>query len=347
MRSYLYIIACVLCFVGCRPQPTEQTQLPAGNSYAQGFQISHTEDGVVIEVFEPYQRVLVQAPMQRLATMSAVQVGFMDALDGLDALVALCNPELVYTPLRGTEMNIGDALQPNAERVLQAKPDLLLAVHYGQADNKEVERLEDLGVRVLYINEWQETHPLARAEWIRVIGALLGKTQQADSLFAQIESDYKQLCAEQKEWMDQRPHHRQTIMTGGNFRGTWYVPGAESYLAQLFRDAQADYPYYHQTGGTSIPLTIEQVLHDFNEADIWIGASAHTLQQLQEIDPKHIWFKAYEQERVYNWYKQQNGSGANNFWERGVVYPNEILLDLITILRHDTTAELHYAERLY
>ena len=343
MRQVLISILCLLCLVGCQSHSAKHNALPDGNKYATGFQITPTEEGLLVEVFQPYTKMLIREPLQRLGTMSAVQIGYLDALDANDKVVAVCNPELVYTPLKGTEINIGDAIQPNAEQILQANLDLLLAVHYGQAKNIEVERLEKLGVPVLYINEWQENHPLARTEWIRVVGALIGQLHKADSIFLSIENQYLQLAQKAQE---DSALARTSIMTGGNFRGTWYVPGGESYLAQLFKDANAAYPLYESEQTTSIPLTIEEVLHSFHESDVWIGASAYSLEQLAEMDEKHTWFAAYKNKRVYNWYKQQTQSGANNFWERGVVYPNEILADLMAILNNDTTTHLHYASRL-
>ena len=343
MRQVLILFLCLLCLVGCQPHSTKHNALPDGNKYAKGFQITSTEEGLLVEVFQPYTKMLIREPLQRIGTMSAVQIGFIDALDANDKVVAVCNPELVYTPLTGTEINIGNAIQPNAEQILKANLDLLLAVHYGQAKNMEVERLQKLGVPILYINEWQESHPLARTEWIRVVGALMGQLHKADSIFQSVESQYLQLAqAAQKD----SALARTSIMTGGNFRGTWYVPGGESYLAQLFKDANAAYPLYQSEQTTSIPLTIEQVLHSFNESDVWIGASAYSLEQLAEMDEKHTWFAPFKNKRVYNWYKQQTETGANNFWERGVVYPNEILADLIAILHNDTTSHLHYASRL-
>ena len=166
--------------------------MPSGNSYASGFQITPTDTGVVVEVFQPYQRVCIKEPMRRLGTMSTVQVGFLYALDAMDCLAAVCNPELIYTPVKGNEIDLGDSMKPSAERVLQAGLDALLAVNYGQYDNLEAARIEKLGVRTIYINEWQEGSPLARAEWIRVLGALTGKLHEADSIFGEVESKYRE-----------------------------------------------------------------------------------------------------------------------------------------------------------
>ncbi len=341
MRRLLPILGLLLCFAGCTKQSAGQGGIPAGNKYATGFQITPTDTGVVVEVFHPYQRICVQEPLHRLGTMSTVQVGFLYAIDALDCLVAVCNPELIYTPVKGDEIDLGDSMKPSAERTLQAGLNALLAVNYGQYDNLEATRLEKLGVTTIYINEWQEGSPLARAEWIRVLGALTGRLHKADSVFHEVESKYKNLKSSISNLQSTK------IMSGNNFRGTWYVPSGKNYLAYLFKDAGAYYPFYDDERETSIPLTIEETLRYFHDADVWVGAGGNSLAELAQLDEKHTWFKAYQDGRVYNWRKQVKAGGANNFWERGVVHPEEMLEDVIHILNNAPDSTLHFAAKLY
>jgi iron complex transport system substrate-binding protein len=340
MKQILPIIGLLLCFVGCTKQPAEQGGVPAGNKYATGFTIEETDTGTVVEVFQPYQRLCIKEPLRRLGTMSTVQVGYLYALDAMDCLVAVCNPELIFTPVKGDEIDLGDSMKPSAERTLQANLDLLLAVNYGQYDNLEAARLEKLGVQLIYINEWQEGSPLARAEWIRVLGALTGKLHEADSIFNEVETKYISLSAKRSV------SEAVSIMSGNNFRGTWYVPSGKNYLAYLFKDAGAAYPFYDDERETSIPLTMEQTLHYFHDADVWVGAGGNSLAELAQMDEKHTWFKAYKEGRVYNWRKQRLPNGANNFWERGVVHPEEMLEDVIHILNNAPDSLLHFASHL-
>ena len=360
MRRYWLIICTLFCLVGCAKHSAEQGSVPEGNKYAVGFRLTETDSAVVVEVFQPYQRLTIREPMRRIGTMSTVQVGFLYALDAMDHLAAVCNPELIYTPLKGDEVDLGDSMKPSAERVLQAGLDILLAVNYGQYDNLEAARLEKLGVPIIYINEWQEGSPLARAEWIRVLGALTGRLHQADSIFHEVESKYKSLTASHSERsysnavLQQRgptgeagQNASRSIMSGNNFRGTWYVPSGRNYLAYLFKDAGADYPFYDDRRATSIPLTVEDCLHYFHDADVWVGAGGNSLAELAEMDEKHTWFKAYQNGRVYNWRRQLKPGGANNFWERGVVHPEEMLEDVLHILANAPDTTLHFANRLY
>ena len=138
-----------------------------------------------------------------------------------------------------------------------------------------------------------------------------------------------------------------SIMSGNNFRGTWYIPSGKNYLAYLFKDAGAAYPFYDNDRETSIPLTVEDCLHYFGDADVWVGAGGNSMAELAQMDEKHTWFKAYQNGRVYNWRKQQLPGGANNFWERGVVHPEEMLEDVIHILNNAPDSMLHFANSLY
>ena len=348
MRRFLPIVGLLLCFVGCTKQPAEQGSVPEGNRYATGFQITETDTGTVVEVFQPYKCICVKEPLQRLGAMSTVQVGFLYALDAMDCLAAVCNSELIYTPLKGNEIDLGDSMKPSAERVLQAGLDALLAVNYGQYDNLEAARIEKLGVQTIYINEWQEGSPLARAEWIRVFGALTGKLPQADSIFHEVETKYLSLSAKRSisESGLSSISEAVSIMSGNNFRGTWYVPSGKNYLAYLFKDAGADYPFYEDSRETSIPLTVEETLHYFHDADVWVGAGGNSMVELADIDEKHTWFKAYQNKRVYNWRKQTKAGGPNNFWERGVVHPEEMLEDVIHMLNNAPDSLLHFATHL-
>ena len=348
MRLNWLIGLVLLCFVGCAKQPAEQGSIPAGNKYATGFQITPTDSGTIIEVFQPYQRLCINNPLQRIGTMSTVQVGFLYEIDAMDCLVAVCNPELIYTPVKGDEVDLGDSMKPSAERVLQAGLDLLLAVNYGQFDNLEAARLEKLGVPIIYINEWQEGSPLARAEWIRVLGALTGRLHEADSVFNEVETRYINLKSPYGVSRSEEISNdiSPKILSGNNFRGTWYVPSGKNYLAYLFKDAGAVYPFYDDERATSIPLTIEDVLHYFHDADVWVGAGGNSLAELAQLDEKHTWFKAYQEGRVYNWRKQTKPSGANNFWERGVVHPEEMLEDVINMLNNAPDSLLHFAVKL-
>lgn len=334
----------VLLLAACSGGRQKNTSVPEGNSYATGFRIEERDTCTMVEVFQPHTTYIIKTPIKRIATASCTHIGFLDAIGQLGSVVAVCNKDLVYTQLSDSVLDAGDSMSPNVETIMLADVDAVMVSTYAQGDNAS-ERLNKLGLQVIYNNEWQEATPLARAEWIRFVAAFYGCLPLADSIFHEVERKY--LSDKETKYKVQSKNHQSTkIMTGNNFRGTWYVPSGNTYMGTLFKDAGADYPYYDDLRGGSIPLTVESVLSEFADADVWVGSSARSMDELARLDEKHTWFKAYKDGRVYNWYKQTNSSGGNNFWERGVVHPEEILHDLIVILNNGDEETLNYSEHL-
>jgi hypothetical protein len=60
---------------------------------------------------------------------------------------------------------------------------------------------------------------------------------------------------------------------------------------------------------------------------------------------KHTWFRSYQNGEVYNFLRRTTSSGANDFWESGVVHPERILHDLQQVLTGKKT-DLYYMMQL-
>lgn len=340
-----------LCLLAACSNPTESGVHPAqGNQYAEGFMLQDSADCCVITIFSPWDRSAVMQRyvlssngqdgampiVQRLTATSCTHVGMLAALNHLDCLVAMCQPELAYTDLsanpnyRQPYFNLGDAMSPSVERILLNHPDAVMLSVY-TPDDATAQHLQGLKIPVIFNNEWTESHPLARAEWIRLVGAFLGCRSQADSVFQEVASRYEDLCQLAKQRRNQA-EHVPTICSGQDFRGTWYVPSSDTYMGCLFRDAGADYAYSNTHSQGSIPLTMEQAIQTFADADVWLGVNVRSYDELQQISEKHTWFRAFQQRQVYNFLLRSTPTGANDFWERGVVHPEEILSDLVQVL---------------
>lgn len=276
----------------------------------------------------PADGIAVQVPVKRVATGSCTHVGFMNALEALDALCGVTDKHLVYTPLPESVVNLGDCISPDVERFVAASPEVVFMSTYSTNDVVTT-RLEKAGLVVVPVMEWVENDPLGRAEWVRFFGAFTGKDEAADSVFAEAAERYEQL---RDRVAESGKAYSKTILSGGSFRGTWYVPSGATYMGRLFKDAGAGYAYAEDMTNGSIPLGIEQVLQSFREADVWVGAPAGTLRELEEMDGKHTWFRAYENGAVYTFKARTTPTGGNDFWEAGVTEPHRILEDLTAVL---------------
>ena len=364
MKRFFFFALITASLLSCTRKVDTRFRPAEGNQYAAGFCLHDSADCCIATVFSPWDRTQVMARyvlsdshadgrVNRVAVTSCTHVGMLAALNRLNCLVGVCQPSLVYTDLSDCPsageptFDVGDGMNPSVERLLMTHPDAVMLSIFA-ADDPVSKRLEKLGVRVIYNNEWMESHPLARAEWIRLIGAFVGRRHEADSIFNVVVAHYKTLCAEAR-YRQQRVRTQPSIFSGQDFRGTWYVPSGDTYMGMLFADAGASYAYADDHHEGSVPLTMEQALQVFADADVWVGVNARTMEELRLASEKHTWLKAYKTGRVYNFLKRSTPDGANDFWERGVVHPEEILSDLIEVLyppKNAVNVKLYYIEPL-
>ena len=345
LKIKFYIALCWFGLVCVACQPTTNTSITDNTA---GFTIDIHNDSTTITIYSPWQKGKVMQQLafnqayERIVCTSATHMGFISELGMMDKVVGVCRPNRVYNlseEERERITDIGDDMQPSMEKILLLNPDLVILYTYAQGDPIPAQ-VEALGIPILYCNEWTETTPLARAEWIRVFGAVFGCQTKADSVFASVKDAYDE--ARRREGDEAKG---ESVMSGMSWRGTWYVPAGGTFMGNLFRDAGAQYKYEDNPSTSSIPLTMEQAIQDFAQADIWVGCEANTLQELAAIDSKHTWFKAYQTRQVYNFRRRLLPSGANDFWESGTVHPERILSDLKKVLHGDTT-HLYYISPL-
>ena len=339
MKKWHFIVlllglACVAC------QPATNTSTGANTA---GFNIEIQNDTSTITIYSPWQKGKVMQQLafnqvyERIVCTSATHMGFISELGMTDKVVGVCRPNRVYNLSeedRERITDIGDDMQPSMEKILLLNPDLVILYTYAQGDPIPAQ-VEALGIPILYCNEWTETTPLARAEWIRLFGAIFGCSTKAESIYASVRDAYAQLK------VDSLKFKGKSIMSGMSWRGTWYVPAGGTFMGNLFRDAGAQYKYEGNPSTSSIPLTMEQAIQDFSQADVWVGCEANSLKDLEAIDKKHTWFKAFQTKEVYNFRRRAFPSGANDFWESATVHPERVLQDLQKVLKGDTT-DLYY-----
>ena len=339
-------------------------------SYAQGFGITHSSGYTTITVYNPWKPgeiydtyylvknegqavptdgLKVVIPLKSIMTNSATHLGFLELLGELDKVTGVCNSNYIYNPTilqgvkDGTIKDLGDAFNLDIENLLLLHPQAVMTSAYN-AEDENGRRMKQTGLPILYNIEWQEKSILGRAEWIKFIGAFFDKEKLADSIFSQIAEQYNEI-KKKAEKLSYSP----SILSGQDYRGTWSMPSGRSYNAQLFRDAGANYYYANDTTVSgSISSSIEEALIHFNQADIWVGVQANTLEDLGKMDPKYKLFKSYKNGNVYHINKRTNITGGNDYWESGVARPDLLLNDMIKIVHPNLLPEyeLTYMDKL-
>ncbi|MEM7110369.1 MAG: ABC transporter substrate-binding protein, partial [Bacteroidota bacterium] len=279
---------------------------------------------------------------------SSPHVGFIGLIDELEKITGVADDRYIFNSYiyekvsSGQVSQVGSLKDSNLEVLLDLSPDLVMKTGVDNVRNEDV-RLTEAGIPISYNVEWMESNMLARAEWIKFVGAFFNKDEKADSIFRQVEKEYLTALSITAKIKD-----RPSIMTGNNFKGTWYMPGSDSYLTKLIYDAGGDYYYKNEKSTGSLPLSFEVVVDKMIDADYWLGPRAESLKELEMMDERYTLFKAFKDGNVYTFNKRMSESGGNDYWESGMTRPDLILKDVIKIFHPELLPdhELYYYKKL-
>ena len=206
------------------------TPVPGGMEYAQWFDLQG--DRVIIH--SPYgaadDTLVVDGPLRSIVCMSSSYIGFLDALGCDSVATAVSGLAYVSDPeVRVQAVDVGYDAALDYETILKVKPDLLLTYAVSAAEPPYLAKLRELGIRTALIHEHLESHPLARAEYIKLFGLLTGRAALADSLFAEIRDRYLSLVVETDS--------PKRVLVNIPYADQWYIPGGDNYMTRLIQDA--------------------------------------------------------------------------------------------------------------
>ena len=138
---------------------------------------------------------VLHVPLKRVVALSSAQVGFLLRLGLMDRIVAvgegkyIADSALYVRVQKGETAEVGNGTSISLEKILAARPDLVMDFATGGSQD-DYERINSLGIPLMLTSEWQEEHPLAKIEWIKLFGKLFGVEALADSIYEQSKREY-------------------------------------------------------------------------------------------------------------------------------------------------------------
>ena len=267
-------------------------------------------------------------------------------------------------------VDCGSSMAPDIERIIALKPEAILVSPFENSGGYG--KLDKLRIPLIEAADYMESSPLGRAEWMKFYGMLFGKDKnisttaagkaseaavgkasgaaagkaseatagkaseatlpascelRADSLFAQIEKEYLDLKAE----AGKLPKGL-SILTERKTGNVWYVPGGQSTIGILLKDANARYIFSDDKHSGSLPMSPEQILAKGKQVDVWAfkyfgGAPLSQVQLLQEYDGYKA-LAAFNRGNIY-----QVDTSTVPYFELTSFHP-ELLLREFIILAH-------------
>ena len=279
-------------------------------------------------------------------------------------------------------VDCGSSMAPDIERIIALKPEAILVSPFENSGGYG--KLDKLHIPIIEAADYMESSPLGRAEWMKFYGMLFGKDKnisataagkaseaavgkasetaagkaseatagkaseatlpascelRADSLFAQIEKEYLDLKAE----AGKLPKGL-SILTERKTGNVWYVPGGQSTIGILLKDANARYIFSDDQHSGSLPMSPEQILAKGKQVDVWAfkyfgGAPLSQVQLLQEYDGYKA-LAAFNRGNIY-----QVDTSTVPYFELTSFHPELLLREFIILAHGERFGKLRFYKK--
>lgn len=356
MRQIFIAMAAMLVCASCsnKIKPTDNTVGKTSTveiKYAKGFTIRNGENGMrLVDVKDPqkgksktYHFALVNGsgqgvaipdgytrinvPIKRTILMTMLQLSNFTALNAHDVVKGitgtknLFNKDILERVKRGDIVKIGMEGNFDTELVMAANADLIFISPFKRGG---YDAIKESGVPLVPHLGYKELDPLGQAEWIKFVGMFIGKEKEASKIFDEIASRYNTLKAKVATTKE-----RPTILSGEMHGGNWYAVGGKNYLAQIFRDAGADYIIHDEnTGG--VPIEFESLYAKAANADYWRILNSFpgdfSYDALEKSETRNKLFKAFKERKVIYCNMKRTA-----YYEISPVEPDKVLADFVAI----------------
>ena len=311
----------------------------------------------------------VRTPVERSAVFIAPHCQLMYELGCQQAIRGVCDLDYINildvkkraalsgnTSAQNPIVNCGSSMAPDIERIIALKPEAILLSPFENSGGYG--KLDKLHVPIIEAADYMESSPLGRAEWMKFYGMLFGNEEgrvkreegksngisgscesKADSLFAKIEKEYLKLKAEAAGYPKGL-----SILTERKTGNVWYVPGGQSTIGILLKDANARYIFEDDQHSGSLAMSPEQILAKGKQVDVWAfkyfgGAPLSQAQLLQEYDGYKA-LAAFNRGNIY-----QVDTSTVPYFELTSFHPELLLREFIILAHGERFGKLRFYKK--
>lgn len=273
------------------------------------------------------KKTIIRTPVKSAVAFSSTQWSVFQKLGEIDRVKGILesnytkNEEILALVAEGRITDVGMSTNVNAEKLINLQPDLILYTPYPGIDFSHLGELS--GATMLSFPDYLESHPLGRAEWMKVVGLLCGKEKETNEWFENVVRRYETL-SERCSSVEAKP----TVFSDLPFENQWYVPGGKSYIAKIFADAGGDYVWKDNESAGSLHIDAESVLLKAQQADFWRVINSYdtpfTYERLEKENELYPLFKAFEKRQLLVCDVRECG-----YFEKSQYEPDVLLADFI------------------
>lgn len=333
----------------CAEQFT-MTRYPEGNytllEIAEAGRFLVVPEGAVVPEELPENTAVLCQPIRNIYLVSTSVMDLFVALDALDSIaLSGTKAEGWYIEEARAAMEAGRIVYagkysaPDYERILAADCGLAIENTMIWHTPEVKEQLEAFGIPVLVERSSYESGPLARMEWIRFYGALLGREEEAERIFAQKIQQVTPV-------LEQEPTGKTVAFFSVTSNGLVTVRKGGDYVAQMIEMAGGDYVFADLADETSSLSTMNLALETFYagamDADVLIYNSTiegviGSREQLVEKCPMLADFRAVQSGDVW--------CTAQSLFQQSMELA-DLIVDMNRVFSGQKTDELRFLSRL-
>lgn len=272
-------------------------------------------------------KTIIRTPVNSVVAFSSTQwsvfqkLGEINKVKGILESNYTTNKEILRLVAEGKIIDAGMSTNVNTEKIIHLQPDVILVTPYPTVDYSHLKELS--GATLVSFPDYLESHPLGRAEWMKVVGLLCGKEDVTNQWFDDVVRRYESLCYKCSVVED-----KPTVFSDLPFENQWYVPGGNSYIAKIFSDAGSDYIWKDNESTGSLHIDAESVLLKAQDADFWrvINSSdiPFTYERLKNENELYPLFKAFKEKQLLVCNVRESG-----YFEKSQYEPDVLLADFI------------------
>lgn len=335
--------------------------------YAEGFSVHESDTGIFILIHDPNSQQAIDSLnvtghrvdkvhyFQRMVAQSTTHFAFLHSLNKQDGLLGLCGIKYLDSLQKKAILStaeICNAQGIDIEKVVNLNPDLVFLYPFGDKDKEQLRRL---GITTLFLTEYLETSPLARAEWLKFFALISGKDPN-DTSFEQIEQTYLSLIQEKRETR----HHEadkykdedlfsaekttplpNSVAFNLPYGDTWDMPSGNSISATLVKDAGLNYFLRSTTETGNLLFRLEEAYSHLGITEYWVIIAERqknfSLEDLRNENRIYATFPSFQFNKVIFC-----NTATTPYFSLGPIEPHILLQDLINCIAGNDTNNKYF-----
>jgi len=336
---YWFVAFAFTFLISCSSPPSGTStlwpQILLKPTYAEGFEVRANGEQLQVVIRRKGEVIRItelKGPIHAFACLSTTHLSMFLAIHEETRVKAIGYAHLI------NDILLREVIQNNAianlttgddidrEILFASKPDVLLSDPFQSVNETS---FASQGIQIIPIGEYLEPHPLGRAEWIRLIGVLCGKSELADSLFLSIVDRYQTTRKQVSDFHIAQKIPSRVLFTSHE-SGEWFAPPGNSAVAHLLRDAGMNYLFGDSLSDRNIQLSREEIIGLGDQIEWW-GELVRMPGKLNFESLKND-LPAFQS---VNAFRSKQGfycnSAQSDYFGKAMLEPDVLLADLVQV----------------